>query len=77
MEIPYTRLSLAALRGMIEEIVTREGTDYGETELPLERKVAQALLQLERGEATIGFDPASGTCSLKARASRAVQTQGD
>ena len=29
MEIPYTELSDEALRGIIEEYITREGTEYG------------------------------------------------
>jgi uncharacterized protein YheU (UPF0270 family) len=31
--IPVDRLSPEALQGVIEEFVSREGTDYGETEV--------------------------------------------
>jgi uncharacterized protein len=55
--IPYRELSEAALRGVLESFVLREGTDYGEREVSLDRKVAQVLRQLERGEAQIVFDP--------------------
>jgi uncharacterized protein YheU (UPF0270 family) len=57
VEIPHTALSADALRGVIESFVLREGTEYGEREVPLERKVADVLRQLERGEAQIIFDP--------------------
>lgn len=55
--IPHRELSAEALRGVLESFVLREGTDYGEREVALERKVAQVLQQLERGEAQIVFDP--------------------
>ena len=55
--IAHGELSDEALRGVIESFVLREGTDYGEREVSLERKVAQVLQQLERGEAQIVFDP--------------------
>ena len=54
--IPHRELSEAALRGVLESFVLREGTDYGEREVSLEQKVAQVLRQLERGEAHIVFD---------------------
>jgi uncharacterized protein YheU (UPF0270 family) len=46
------------LRRLIEEFVTRDGTDYGETETSLEDRVAQVREQLRRREAVIVFDPA-------------------
>jgi uncharacterized protein len=55
--IPYRNLSATALRGVLESFVLRDGTDYGEREVSLDRKVAQVLQQLERGEAQIVFDP--------------------
>jgi uncharacterized protein len=54
--IPHTELSAEALRSVVESFVLREGTDYGEREISLDRKVAQVLRQLERGEARIIFD---------------------
>jgi hypothetical protein len=62
--VPHTALSAAALRGVIESFVLREGTDYGERDVPHEAKVAQVLRQLERGEARIMFDPASQGVSI-------------
>jgi hypothetical protein len=34
--IPFQDLSPEALRGVVEEFVTRDGTDYGEFEVSLE-----------------------------------------
>jgi len=55
--VPHKELSDEALRGVIEAFVLREGTDYGERDVPFETKVAQVLRQLERGEAQIMYDP--------------------
>ena len=62
--IPYDQLSPEALHGVIEEFVTRDGTDYGEIEVPLEIKVGQVLNQLKSGKAVIVFDPESETCNI-------------
>ena len=55
VKIPYDQLSPEALQGVIEEFVTRDGTDYGEVEIPLETKVAQVMTQLRSGKAVIVF----------------------
>ena len=57
LEIPYRELSAAALTGVIEAFVLREGTDYGEIHHSLADKVQQVLRQLERHDARIVFDP--------------------
>jgi uncharacterized protein YheU (UPF0270 family) len=62
--IPHGDLSEAALRGVIESFVLREGTDYGERELALEQKVADVLRQLVRGEARVVYHPASGSVDI-------------
>lgn len=56
VELDRDQLSPDALRGLVEEYVSREGTDYGHGEWSLEEKVRQVLQQLERGEARIVFD---------------------
>ena len=63
MEIPYTQLSQGARRALVEEFITREGTDYG-YETNLEDKVGAVLAQLERGEAVITFDPETESASI-------------
>lgn len=42
---------------MLEEFVTREGTDYGEVELTLEAKLAILERQLRAEEAVVVFNP--------------------
>ena len=64
VNVPHADLSEDALRGVIESFVLREGTDYGEREYSLEQKVAHVLGQLQRGEARIVFDPASGSVDI-------------
>jgi uncharacterized protein len=64
MVVPHRELSEDALRGLIESFVLREGTDYGEREFTLQQKVAHVMRQLERSEARITFDPATGTVSI-------------
>lgn len=63
-EVPHSSLSQEALRGLVEEFVTRDGTDYGEHEQDLEQKVASVLLQLERGEARIVIDAETDSVTL-------------
>ncbi len=41
--IPFKELSSDALRGVLEEFVTRDGMDYGETEISLETKIKQVV----------------------------------
>ncbi len=64
MEIPRSQLSDKALRAIIEEFVTREGSEYGPIEYSFEDKVDHVIQQLERGEVIVTFDAASETCNL-------------
>jgi len=65
MKIPLESLSPAALDGIIESFVLREGTDYGPREFDLGSKCAAVRRQLERGEAEICFDPVTGTTDIR------------
>jgi uncharacterized protein YheU (UPF0270 family) len=56
VELDPEQLSPGALRGLVEEYVTREGTDYGQGEWSLEQKVSQVLRQIDGGDAKIVFD---------------------
>ena len=56
MQIPHQQLSTEALHGLIEEFVTRDGTDYGESEASTEQKTQQVLRQLDKGDVVILFD---------------------
>ena len=64
MEIPHSQLSDKALRAIIEEFVTREGSEYGPIGYSFEDKVDHVIKQLERGEVVLTFDAASETCNL-------------
>lgn len=64
VEIPRESLSPETLRALIEEFVTRDGTDYGAVERTLEEKVAAVERQLARGEVRIVFDPESESATL-------------
>ena len=64
IEIPPDSLSREALRALVEEFVTRDGTDYGAVEHSLEAKVTDVLRQLDRGEVCIVFDPESETTTI-------------
>lgn len=64
--IPPAELSAAALRGVIESFVLREGTDYGERDVDFETKIAQVRRQLDRGEARILFDPETESIDIVA-----------
>lgn len=62
--VPHGELSPAALRGVVEAFVLREGTDYGERDVPFEDKVEQVMRQLDRGEAQVLFDPADSSVTI-------------
>ncbi len=62
--IPHDRLSQAALHGLIEEFVTRAGTDTGYTDVSLEENVGMVMRQLKRKEALIVYDEATQTANI-------------
>ena len=64
MEIPHSQLSDEALLAIIEEFISREGSEYGPIEYSFEDKVDHVIQQLERGEVIVTFDAASETCNL-------------
>jgi uncharacterized protein YheU (UPF0270 family) len=62
--VPWDKLSPLVLSNVIEEFVTREGTEYGEHEVPLETKVAQVRTQLEKGDIVVLFDGKTESVNL-------------
>ena len=64
VEIPHRELSEAALRGVVESFVLREGTDYGGREFSFEEKIGAVIGQLDRGDAMIVFDAETETVSI-------------
>ncbi len=64
MIIPHEELSPEALRGLIEEFVTRPGTDTGYTEGSLEENVEMVMMQLKLGDVLVVFDAALQTANI-------------
>jgi hypothetical protein len=58
------------LRHLVEEFVTRDGTDYGAIERTLPQKVAAVMRQLETGEAAIVVDLDHDTIDIVLRRPR-------
>lgn len=67
IEIPWDALPADTLDALVEEFVTREGTDYGEQEIALERKVAQVVAGIRRREYVIVFDTEAETAHILTR----------
>jgi len=65
--VPHTQLAPEVLRRLIEEFVTRDGTDYGAVERTLDEKVAALMRQLVAGEVAIEVDPEHDTIDIVAR----------
>jgi uncharacterized protein len=63
-KIPVNKLSPEALQGVIEEFVSRSGTDYGEVEVPAETKFRQVKNKLENGLAVLIFDDDTETTNI-------------
>ncbi len=60
MRIPHTKLSPATLRAVVQEFVTRDGTDYSS----VDRRVENVLWQLEAGRVELHFDDRTETCNI-------------
>ena len=64
MIIPFEKLSPVALRNLIEEFVSREGTDSGYIKGSLEESVARVVEQLTKKQAFIVYDEKTETCNI-------------
>jgi len=62
--IPVNKLSATALQGVIEEFITRSGTDYGTLEAALDTKFRQVKNQLKNGTAVLLFDDQTETTNI-------------
>jgi uncharacterized protein len=67
VDVPPEALPEETLRSLVEEFVTRDGTDYGAVERSLDDKVRDVLRQIRRGEVRIVFDAESGSVNLVAQ----------
>ena len=66
VDVPWEQLPPPTLRRLVEEFVTREGTDYGFA-ASLEDKVEEVLRQLRQGDARVSFDLRSETATIVTR----------
>ncbi len=60
MQIPHDQLSPEALRGVVEEFVSRDGTELTHTD----KKVEQVMRQLREGKAVITYDVDTAACNI-------------
>lgn len=63
MIIPVEMLDEKTLRAVIEEFVSRDGTEFTDTE----QKVLSVKSQLSKGHVVIAFDELSKTCNIVAK----------
>ena len=60
MHIPHTQLSPGVLRAVVEEFVTRDGTDHSS----VEQRIETVLRQLDAGRVELHFDAERETCHI-------------
>ena len=65
MILPHEMLSLEALHGVIEALVTREGTDDDTQDVSLATKVVQVRQQLDAGTAVLVYDEDTERCTIQ------------
>ncbi len=62
--IPVNKLSHEALKGVIQEYISRDGTDYSEVEASEETKFRYVKQKLEKGLAVLIFDDEAETTNI-------------
>ena len=60
MLIPHKQLSPPALRAIVAEFVTRDGTDHS----AIEPRIDAVLRQLDSGRVELHFDEITETCNI-------------
>jgi uncharacterized protein len=60
MRISHTQLSPTALRAIVEEFVTRDGTDHSS----VPQRIADVIRQLDAGRVELHFDVKTATCNI-------------
>jgi hypothetical protein len=63
-KIPVNKLSPEALQGVINEFISRDGTDYGEMEISPETSFRQVKNKLETESAVLIFDDETETNNI-------------
>ncbi|CEG55985.1 YheU family protein [Legionella fallonii] len=64
IKIDHTLLSEEALENLIIDIITRQGTDYGEYEIDIQMKRKQLLNNLRSGDAVIVYCSKEDICDI-------------
>ena len=67
MLIDHSQLASDTLHNLLEEIVTRDGTDYGEDEMRLDEKIQRLRHMLDTGECYISYDETTQSCGVVPR----------
>ena len=62
--IPVNKLSAKALQGVIEEFISRNGTDYGAIEASMETMFMQVKSRLKDKSAVLVFDDETETTNM-------------
>ncbi|WP_446934191.1 YheU family protein [Pseudomonas aeruginosa] len=75
MLIPHDLLEADTLNNLLEDFVTREGTDNGD-ETPLDVRVERARHALRRGEAVILFAAHPGNAGQRPRSVGRITARG-
>jgi hypothetical protein len=60
MHVPHRLLTAGALRAIVEEFVTRNGTDHS----AVEQRIELVLRQLDGGGVELHFEQETGTCNI-------------
>lgn len=60
MRIPHSQLSPAALRAVVQEFVTRDGTDHSS----IDQRIEVVLRQLDEGLVELHFNQDDETCNI-------------
>ena len=64
IDIPLDRVNPDTLRKMIEEFVTREWSELGDSDCTLDEKVGQVMQQLKDNRARIVYDSTSESWNI-------------
>ncbi len=64
VDVPYQNINPETLRNMIEEFVSRDGSDWGDAGGAMEVKIEQVIRQFKDGKVKVVFDLRSQTANI-------------
>ena len=64
MKIPFSELEGDVLTALLQEIVTRNGTDYGEVEISPDQQVLQIMHLLETNQVVLYWNSQTQSASI-------------